>query len=249
MHLSLSRLRINSAHKQAWHTLSDAYHLHAAVMSGFPDYVTPADETAIADQGRVLFRQEPSGSYQSPYAQAIVDILVQGPADITPQWQGLQTTLAGAVADIQTKPISLTFVQGQQFRFRLRGNARSNARVNEGKHKGLLGEAAQHKRKRKGLLGETAQREWLTQRAQENGFILQHFTARDEGFLTARKRESKDTVSAGSQPDKYHNIALLTVLYEGILQVEQPAAFLTAIKRGIGGGKGLGCGLLSIGRC
>ena len=234
MHLSLSRLRINSAHKQAWHTLSDAYHLHAAVMSGFPDYITPADETELADKGRVLFRQEPPHS-SPPYTQALVDILVQGPVGVTPQWHALDTALASAIADIQTKSVTLTFAKGQQFRFRLRGNARGNPRA--------------YKSKRKGLTGELAQRQWLAQRARENGFILQSFTAQDEGFATARKRKPKNTAPTTPQQDKHHEIILLTVLYEGILQVEHPEKFLTAIKRGIGGGKGLGCGLLSIGRC
>lgn len=43
-------------------------------------------------------------------------------------------------------------------------------------------------------------------------------------------------------------IKILTVLYQGILQITEPLLFIQTLRQGIGRGKSYGCGLLSIAR-
>jgi len=87
--------------------------------------------------------------------------------------------------------------------------------------------------KRLGLLNANDQNKWLERQGARFGFILHTCHASDERMLTGNRR-------SGPQ------IRIFSVLFDGILQVKAPESFRNAVENGIGHGKALGLGLLSV---
>lgn len=203
----LSRLRFHSLHSEARHTLQTPYHLHAAVMSGFPNHKNTPDS-------RILFRQEPVQRF-SPWA----DVLVQSqmPAD----WRRLEETLGQALLQEQ-KEVQLAVGKDQYLRFRLRANP-------------VVTKAG----KRRPVTDELEQRIWLEQRAAKHGFAVRECTLIDEGTWQTTKK---------NDDGKIFIITVNTVLYDGLLLVDDSSRFKLALAAGIGPAKGFGCGLLSVAR-
>lgn len=149
-------------------------------------------------------------------------ILVQ--SNMMPTWTVLETKqdvrnepyLFGTV---QAKDITLQFASGQQLRFRLRANP--TKRLSAGKD---------NKGKRIGLYKVEEQIEWLHRKGQQHGFAILN-------AMPSRQDRSEDRVN---------RLEFFSVQFDGILQVTDPAAFLTAIQAGIGSGKAFGFGLLSV---
>lgn len=87
-----------------------------------------------------------------------------------------------------------------------------------------------------GLFHQPDQLMWLERRASQHGFTLL----------------SVDTVPTpnvfGVKGKGTSPIRIVTVLYQGVLQITDPALFSTAIQQGIGRGRSYRCGLLSIAR-
>ncbi len=122
-----------------------------------------------------------------------------------------------------SKPIDPGFSEGELLSFRLRANP-----VRRDNDTG----------KRLGLLQEAEQREWLDRKGERNGFRVVRCHVIPEGLRKFEKRRS------GSQ----RNITLLSVRFEGLLQVTDPDALLGAMTDGIGPAKAFGFGLLSLAR-
>lgn len=93
--------------------------------------------------------------------------------------------------------------------------------------------------KRLGLLREEAQLAWLKRKAEAFGFSLISCTVVPEGLLKSRK---------GNSDGEKAEMRFLSVRFEGLLRVEEPEAFLKSLESGIGSGKGMGFGLLSVAR-
>ena len=147
-------------------------------------------------------------------------ILVQ--SAIEPDWSRLHQ---GYLAkDPITKPFNLDASQlhaGRVVQFRLKANP-SKRNKETGKTIGLF--------------HQPAQLAWLERRAAQHGFTLL----------------SVDTVPTpnvfGIKGKGTSPIRIVTVLYQGVIQIDDPALFSTAIRQGIGRGRSYGCGLLSIAR-
>ncbi|MCL4298326.1 MAG: type I-E CRISPR-associated protein Cas6/Cse3/CasE [Anaerolineae bacterium] len=172
--------------------------------------------------GRVLFRLES----QDPATQAGLKLLVQ--SDREPDWRYLAEKpdyLAQEPAYKQFEPV---FQPGQRLRFRLRANP-TVKRMFPGEEKS----------KRIGLYKEEEQRDWLARKAEQGGFDLLGVQVQQE-----------DTIGGViHRPDgKNHDLNLLAVRFDGLLQVTDPVKFLETVQQGIGSGKGLGFGLLSLAR-
>jgi len=90
--------------------------------------------------------------------------------------------------------------------------------------------------RRQGLLQEEDQRAWLDRKGQAGGFRIVRCHVIPEGLQTFAKRRG------GSERE----ITVLSVRFDGLLQVTDPEALLTALEEGIGPAKGLGFGLLSL---
>jgi len=89
--------------------------------------------------------------------------------------------------------------------------------------------------KQHGLIGEDAQLSWLQRQGERFGFLLQSAMVSASDMLKARK----GTMS----------INLRRVYYEGRFQACDTRLLAQALVSGIGPGKALGCGLLSLARC
>jgi CRISPR system Cascade subunit CasE len=87
-----------------------------------------------------------------------------------------------------------------------------------------------------GLYYQPDQVNWLHRQSERNGFKVESIDTIPTPNLWGKKKESKDSI-------KVH-----TVLFQGILKVQDPSLLVSAIQQGIGKGKSYGCGLLSLSR-
>jgi CRISPR system Cascade subunit CasE len=212
----LSRLILNPRNRRVQREVADPYQMHRSLMNAFPD-----DLDAQAE--RVLFRLE-----VHPRTGALT-LLVQSLTE--PDWSWLDEPGARGYLSPEhllppdvpnnpdTKSFDLNLAPGQVLAFRLRANP-----------------TVKRKGKRLGLYREEEQVQWLTRKAEQSGFRL----------LSART--SRQTVVGGRvhRDEASHKLRLLSVQFDGLLQVTDPDRLREAVQRGIGSGKGLGFGLLSL---
>lgn len=164
----------------------------------------------------LLFRVDQPAQIDTPM------VLVQ--VSRRPNWDILQAKhdarheayLFGKVED---KALDLQFSVGQRLRFRLRANPTKRLSAGKG-----------NKGKRIGLYKLEEQINWLERKAQQHGFAV-------DSALPSHQDRSEDRVN---------RLELFSVQFDGILQVTDPTAFLTAVQAGIGSGKAFGFGLLSL---
>lgn len=118
-----------------------------------------------------------------------------------------------------TKAVNLQLQPGQRLAFRLRANPTKRLSAGKG-----------NKGKRIGLYKLEEQIEWLQRKAADHGFAIQNAMPAQQQLVDDRRQDLK----------------FFSVQFDGILQVTDPATFLTAIQAGIGSGKAFGFGLLSV---
>lgn len=157
---------------------------------------------------------------QDQPTQAGLKLLVQ--SDREPDWRGLAEKPDYLVQNPDYKPFEPVFQPGQRLHFRLRANP-----------------TVKRNGKRWGLYTEEEQRTWLARKAEEGGFALLGVTVISEGKVGGKIHRSEE---------ESHTLNLLAVRFDGVLQVTNPAKFLETVQQGIGSGKGLGFGLLSLAR-
>jgi CRISPR system Cascade subunit CasE len=181
------------------------------------------DDLAAGDE-RVLFRLE-----AHPHTGTL-NLLVQSLT--LPDWSWLAEPGArGYLLPVDepnpaVKSFDLNLAPAQVLAFRLRANPTVKRRFNEKDHK------------RVGLYREEEQIEWLKRKGEQGGFRV--LSARTGG---------RDTVNGTIHRDEAtHKLHLLAVQFDGLLQVTDPDRLREAVQRGIGSGKGLGFGLLSLAR-
>lgn len=135
------------------------------------------------------------------------------------------------------KPVPLQPQPGQSLRFLLRANPTKRLPHPDGAAGGKTGP-------RVDLRTEAEQSAWLERKAEAGGFRLVHLRVVDQGALYAWKR-------AGGRPGPGRGgggrLTHRSVEYSGVLTVVDAGALLETVRTGIGSGKGLGFGLLSLG--
>ncbi len=173
---------------------------------------------------RVLFRLE-----AHPRIGALT-LLVQSLA--LPDWSWLAEPGArGYLLPVDepnpaAKSFDLNLTPGQVLAFRLRANPTVKRKLDDGT------------RKRAGLYREEEQKKWLERKAEQGGFRV----------LSARTG-NQDTINGYiRRGEERHKLHLLAVQFDGLLQVADPDRLRETVRRGIGSGKGLGFGLLSLAR-
>jgi CRISPR system Cascade subunit CasE len=120
---------------------------------------------------------------------------------------------------------------GQRYRFRLRANP-----------------CLKRDGKRLGLLRLNDQEQWISRKGVQHGFSLPKlmgFDLSESPHERVDVRVSQERMLQGKQ----HNgnaVRIYSVLYEGILTVTEPDKFRSALQTGIGHGKVMGLGLLSV---
>lgn len=170
------------------------------------------------EDDRVLFRVDLDRRTGVP------TVLVQ--SHHAPDWSVLPESaylLPGPSDNPASKPVDPAFAVGQLLSFRLRANPVRRDRASGD---------------RQGLLQEDQQRAWLDRKGETGGFRVVRCHVIPEGLLSIRQRR------AGSE----HDVSLLSVRFEGLLQVTDPQALRRTLERGIGPAKGFGFGLLSLAR-
>jgi CRISPR system Cascade subunit CasE len=180
------------------------------------------DDLAEGEE-RVLFRLETAQRSGAP------TLLVQSWAE--PNWSWLEMPnareylLPGSAPNPAVKPFHPRLAAGQVLAFRMRANPTVKRTVDG-------------KKKRVGLYREDEQRQWLQRKAEQNGFRL----------LSVHVRDDADVGGWARGDDRRHRLKLYAVRFDGLLQVVDPDRVCEALRQGIGSGKGLGFGLLSLAR-
>jgi CRISPR system Cascade subunit CasE len=218
----LHRIHLDPRCRDARRDLADPYQLHSTLCRAFsePDRKCPA--------GEFLWRLEPeTASDGSPR------ILVQSRS--LPNWDhiGVKGWLAQADPAIDLKErLKLDALKtGQCFRFRLRANPTVNRQG-----------------KRLGLLRLEEQEKWIVRKGEQHGFSLPKLASFDLSETTTEHFDvkiSQEQMLAGTQ-HAGNGIRVYSVLYDGIITVIKPDDFRKALQSGIGHGKVMGLGLLSV---
>lgn len=223
----LHKLILNLRNRDARRDIADHYAMHSTLCRAF----VPEDRPM--PPGAVLWRLEtPRGQSGSPV------LLVQSGTALPPDWNALFGL--GWLLKEPAQPLNLSerlaldgLRPGTVFRFRLRANPSKCV-----------------KGKRLGLLHRPEQERWLLRVGKEQGgFSIPEcpsFSGEagasgldvgiSEEFMLTGKKRGEDVP----------RIRIFSALFEGFLTVESPELFRRALANGIGHGKALGLGLLSV---
>jgi len=217
----LSRLFLNPRSRQVQSEIARPYQMHKTLLQAFPTPLPPNE--------RVLFRLEVHPRTGLPV------VLVQ--SQTQPDWTPLLTADRGRYLlpaydlpfgveeNPQVKEVTLKFRPGQRLVFRLYANPTRKIKV-EGRKNG----------RRVELYREEDQRRWLARKLQAAGARL----------LEVRIGAGEKRTDFQRRGQSLHRLTFYGVRFDGLLVVEDPEAFLLAVQRGIGSGKGVGFGLLSL---
>lgn len=223
----LHRIHLNPRCKEARRDLGDPYQMHATLCRAF------FPEDMKCPPGALLWRLEPeSGANGAPR------VLIQ--CRMTPDWSRIAVpdwlACSEPGIDLVQKLALDSLETGRAFRFRLRANPCKT--VNG---------------KRVGLIGADSQRDWLARKGVQHGFSLPEPLSADyfEFQQTSGKRAYPDVrvtqeqILGGRQKDG-NAIRVFSALFEGRLRVTDVEPFRKALETGIGHGKLMGLGLLSV---
>ncbi len=218
----LSRIHLDLRSREARRDLSNPYQLHSTLCRAFspPDTKCPT--------GEFLWRLEPeTDSVGNPR------ILVQSRK--LPDWNGVGVkgwlAEADPAVDLQERLKLDALKVGQRFRFRLRANP-----------------CVTQNRKRLGLLRLADQESWLVRKGVQHGFnlpVLLSFDLADTSEERVDVRISQEQMLRDKQHSD-NSIRIFSVLYDGLLTVSDPLRFKEVLQTGIGHGKVMGLGLLSV---
>lgn len=220
----LHRLYLNVRSREARRDLADPYQLHSTLCRAFAEPDHPCPENAF------LWRLEPE---RDPEGNP--RLLVQSRERAHWDRIGVKAWFArdpDPALDLMERLGIEALEAGRRFRFRLRTNPCVTR----------LG-------KRLGLRRTEDQEAWLIRKGREqHGFELDCLAGFDpedpsEGRLDLRITQPG---MLRGKPRNGQEISIFTVLYEGRLTVTDPRRFREALLAGIGHGKALGLGLLSI---
>lgn len=218
----LHRIHLDPRCREARRDLADPYQLHSTLCRAFS---SPGKK---CPEGEFLWRLEPETD-----SNGYPRILVQSRG--MPDWTsiGVRQWLADADPAIDLKErLKLDSLKaGQRFRFRLRANP-----------------CVKRNGKRLGLLKLEEQKNWIVRKGGQHGFSLPHLNGFDLSESSQKRvdvRVSQQQMLQGQQ----HNgnpMRIYAVLYDGILMVADAEKLRGAIRTGIGHGKVMGLGLLSV---
>lgn len=222
----LHRLRLNARNRDARRDLADPYAMHSTLCRAFVPPERPMPP------GAVLWRLE---AQSNPLVDPM--LLVQSGA-LPPDWNGLFAI--GWLVEKPEPPLNLVerlgldcLRPGTLFRFRLRANP--SKCVN---------------RKRTGLLRRPEQEKWLSRVGRDiGGFSLPEsptFSGEPECRGLDVHISGEAMLKGRKRGEGAARVSVFSVLFEGVLKVEAPDLFVRALSSGVGHGKAMGLGLLSV---
>lgn len=218
----LTKIHLNLRCRDARRDLSNPYQLHSTLCRAFspPDTKCPP--------GEFLWRLEPETD-----TAGCPQIIVQSRR--VPDWRGIGVegwlSQADPAINLSERLKIDSFSTRKRFRFRLRANP---CVTRNGRRQGLLQLADQEK--------------WIERKGVQHGFSLPQLGSFD---LPESSEERVDVRISQDQMlrDKQHSdnsIRIFSVLYDGVLTITEPTRFKEALTTGIGHGKVMGLGLLSV---
>jgi len=232
----LHRIHLDPRCREARRDLADPYQLHSTLCRAFSTPVRKCPE------GEFLWRLEPETD-----PSGCPRILVQSRS--LPNWSsiGVQGWLAKTDPAVDLKDwLNLDSLKaGQRFRFRLRANP-----------------CVCRNGKRLGLLHTEEQEKWIVRKGKQHGFSLPQLASFDLSDSSQERIDvliSQEQMLRGKRRDGV-DIRIFSVLYDGILSITEPESFrrtlLGGVKKeaskdkkvtmGIGNGRAMGLGLLSV---
>ena len=215
----LHRIHLNPRCREVRRDLSDAYQLHSTLCRAFsgPDEKCPA--------GEFLWRLE-----RETGPDKLPRVLVQSRSQ--PNWAriNLSDWLAGVepAIDLDERLKLDTLQPGQRFRFRLRANP-----------------SVTRNHKRLGLFRLMDQEAWVARKGGLHGFVLPPLAPSDSPEPRYDVGVSQEQMLRGKQ-HAGNGIRVYAVLFDGLLTLTDPEKFRIALQTGIGHGKAMGLGLLSV---
>jgi len=218
----LHRIHLDPRCREARRDLADPYQLHSTLCRAF------SKQNRKCPEGEFLWRLEPESD-----PSGCPRILVQ--SRTTPDWTGigvkgwLAKTDQGIDLNDRLKLDSLKVEQ--RFRFRLRANP-----------------CVTRNGKRQGLLRLEDQEAWIARKGEQHGFSLPLLASFDLSETPQKRidvRISQEQMLRGNQYSG-NPVRIYSVLYDGFVMVADPDKFRTALQTGIGHGKVMGLGLLSV---
>jgi CRISPR system Cascade subunit CasE len=218
----LHRIHLDPRCREARRDLSDSYQLHSTLCRAFS---VPDRKCA---EGEFLWRLEPETD-----PVGCPRVLVQ--SRTIPDWGGIGVPgwLAKAEPAIDLKDrLKLDSLKaGQRFRFRLRANP-----------------CLTRNGKRLGLLREQEQESWIERKGHLHGFSLPKIPSFDLSESAQERLDVRISQEHMLRCNQHSGnaIRIFSVLYDGILTVTEPDKFRDALQTGIGHGKAMGLGLLSV---
>lgn len=251
----LTRFRVNTARPGARRLLSSPQAMHAAVMSSFPALL-PTD-TPAPDGPRVLWRLD-----HTARAEVVLHVVSRHRPDLTHLVEQAGWP-AAAAADPATPgwesrpygPFLDRLAAGDRWAFRLTANPVHHIRRKDGEPI-----------KRTAHLTPTHQMGWLLERQERCGFRITEkpddrrllpggtthskqphhgdryeLTVRDQRALVFDKSRSTSARGGRRAP-----VSLVTVTFDGCLEVTDPQLLRRTLTQGIGKAKAYGCGLLTL---
>jgi CRISPR system Cascade subunit CasE len=222
----LSRLILNPRSRQVQRELADPYEMHRTICRAFPDANFKENEPS-----GILFRLDLHPKKSVP------TLLVQ--SHFQPDWSFLladrkdyllgEAFLPLDVENPAWKEISLQLREGQALAFRLRANPTFKKTMEK--------DGGEKHKMRLGIFKEEDQHDWLKRKLEVAGAALVYVNISNSqltrGKLFIEKEDEK-------------RMRFLAVQFEGLLKVKDPNRLLESVRSGIGSGKGLGFGLLSL---
>lgn len=195
-----------------------------------PEFVM-SDPGRRAEAGGFLFRVDPvPATVPSRHVVTVQSTL-------PPDWEyAFHNAPEFLCARPIVKDYAPDFARGQKYRFRLRANPTKRLTARSVRPDGEAVKKwhnAKNKGRRLGLNTDADRRTWLDRRAAGSGFRL-----------LPELRIEPDGLSRGYKGDD--RITLASVRFDGLLEVTDAELFQQAVFAGIGPGKGLGFGLLSV---
>ena len=236
--------------------LRKLYRVHQRLCMAFPsasrkssdaDFLKPFKPEDFEQQVHVARGAEAGFLFRlDPLPGDGVAILVQ--SALKPDWEYAFHNAGHLLvreAPPHVKPFDPSFAAGQLLQFRLRANP-TKKKLSENRPDRKNG-------KRVGLYKEDEQRDWLDRKGQDGGFrvVSCHVIPEGKTHSTKPDDESRRTQGAKTEDEKPERkkMPLLSVRFDGVLQVTDPEALLQTLRGGIGSAKAFGFGLLSLARC
>jgi CRISPR system Cascade subunit CasE len=220
----LHRVHLNPRCREARRDLADAYQMHASLSRAFsaPDTKCP--------EGEFLWRLETTADPTD-----LPTLLVQSRS--LPDWSRIDIrTWMGREPDPGvdlTERLKLDSLQnGRHYRFRLRANP-----------------SATRDGKRFGLVHLTDQEAWIARKGNEqHGFALSQLVSFDLAVPPTPQLDVRVSQEQWLRCLQHAGnvIKVFSVLFDGILVITDPDKFKAALNNGIGHGKAMGLGLLSV---